>query len=164
MTLDEALALLPDNTTGQISASDLRDIVTAMWGTDDALSARIGVLEAAGDLHTIVGVWQVNQTVGAAPSTGQVTKDQAAFSSVNWLRFTETDVEGTDLGTALLQASVIYMQMRTDRTKWVRYDVSGTPTDAGTYIQVPVTYDASNGGTFTNGANALAVIGVVPAP
>lgn len=31
MTLDEMLALLPDNTTGQISAADLREVVTGLF-------------------------------------------------------------------------------------------------------------------------------------
>ena len=31
MTLDELLALLPDNNTGQISAADMRSIVTALY-------------------------------------------------------------------------------------------------------------------------------------
>lgn len=31
MNLDDMLALLPDNTTGQISADDLRQIVTGLW-------------------------------------------------------------------------------------------------------------------------------------
>jgi Ca2+-binding EF-hand superfamily protein len=31
MTLEELLALLPDNTTGEISAADMRTIVTELW-------------------------------------------------------------------------------------------------------------------------------------
>jgi hypothetical protein len=31
-TLDALLALLPDNQTGAISAADLRDVVTGLWG------------------------------------------------------------------------------------------------------------------------------------
>ena len=31
-TLDELLALLPDNTSGQISAADMRQIVSVLWG------------------------------------------------------------------------------------------------------------------------------------
>jgi len=31
VNLDDMLALLPDNTTGQISADDLRQIVTGLW-------------------------------------------------------------------------------------------------------------------------------------
>lgn len=31
LTLDELLALLPDNSSGEISAQDLRDTVTALW-------------------------------------------------------------------------------------------------------------------------------------
>lgn len=30
-TLAELLALLPDNTTGEIDAADMREIVTALW-------------------------------------------------------------------------------------------------------------------------------------
>lgn len=31
-SLDDLLALLPDNTTGEISAADLRAVVTGLWG------------------------------------------------------------------------------------------------------------------------------------
>ena len=37
MDLDDLLALLPDNNTGSIDASDLRTIVTALWNKIEAL-------------------------------------------------------------------------------------------------------------------------------
>lgn len=35
--LEELLELLPDNTTGEIDAADLREIVTALWEKIEAL-------------------------------------------------------------------------------------------------------------------------------
>lgn len=56
-TLAELLALLPDNTTGEISAADLRAVITGVWdeaatataalqGEVTALDARVDALEA----------------------------------------------------------------------------------------------------------------------
>ena len=42
MTLDDLLALLPDNTTGAISAADMRTIVTELY--NDANPAYINVV------------------------------------------------------------------------------------------------------------------------
>lgn len=39
MTLEELLALLPDNTTGQIDAADLRTIVTELFDKTATLAA-----------------------------------------------------------------------------------------------------------------------------
>ena len=46
MTLEELLALLPDNTTGEIDAADLRTVVTELFNKTAAAEARLDALEA----------------------------------------------------------------------------------------------------------------------
>jgi hypothetical protein len=41
MTLDDLLALLPDNTSGEISAADLRTIVTELWNYTASVQATL---------------------------------------------------------------------------------------------------------------------------
>ncbi len=48
MGLDEMLALLPDNTQGDISAADMRAIVTELHTYVQNNEARVDALEAGG--------------------------------------------------------------------------------------------------------------------
>ena len=45
MTLEELLALLPDNTTGQITAADLRAVVTELYNRIVALEDVVAAFE-----------------------------------------------------------------------------------------------------------------------
>jgi hypothetical protein len=46
VTLEELLALLPDNTTGDIDAADMRTVVTELYNANLALMDRVAALEA----------------------------------------------------------------------------------------------------------------------
>lgn len=158
-TLDDLLALLPDNNTGAIDAADLRYIVTELWDytlnvqtavNDGAivaavavedLRARVAALEssaAGGGTQSITGRWQVNPQAGATPGAAQVTSDTGDPDTATWLRFSKTDQANIDLSVPLLKASTVYGQQQGDATSWARFDVTGAPTDGGSYVQVPV--------------------------
>lgn len=42
--LDDLLALLPDNTAGEISAADMREIVTELWNYTVSVQAMVNTL------------------------------------------------------------------------------------------------------------------------
>lgn len=148
MDLDDLLALLPDNTTGAIDASDLRTIVTELYERIENTESRVAALEASGssgDEYTISGVWQVNPTAGATPGGSQVTCDTGLFSTATWLRFATSDKNDLDATAALANATSIYAQQKMNAQNWARYTVSGSPTIGSGYIEVPVTVEAHSG-------------------
>lgn len=63
-TLDQLLALLPDNSSGEISAADLRDVVTGIWG------------------RTLIGGMQADGTLVGAPSGWSAVVDQPGLYTV----------------------------------------------------------------------------------
>jgi hypothetical protein len=71
VTLDELLALLPDNTTGQISAADMRTIVTELY--NDANPAYLNIVNQ-GPANLVASVPWAN-VPGTGPSPLTVTDD-----------------------------------------------------------------------------------------
>lgn len=167
MTLEELLELFPDNTTGEISAADMRVTVTALFSQTEAVEARVAALEAAnpdgeggGDV-SVVGDYALNPTAMATPGTMQVTTSTGSFATTAWLRFADVDYSNTDLTNALMRANAVYAQTKGDSSLWGRWTVTGTPTDASGYIEVPVTFDSGNG-AVTPWQRALFVFRVTP--
>jgi hypothetical protein len=148
LSLEEMLALLPDNTTGEIDAADLRAIITSLSEITTELDTRLAAVEAGGsggDSFSVTGVWQVNPTPNAQPQGGQMTADTVSFAAATLLRFAKIDKLNQDSAAALLNSTAIFMQERMDSSNWVTYDVTGTPSEAGGVISVPVTSDGSSG-------------------
>lgn len=162
MTLDEMLALLPDNSTGAIGADDLRAIVTALWDHDTALSVRVAELEASsgaggGGSPSITGFWQLNPQVGTAPGTMQITADAFPLSDATWLRFAPVDQQNVDMTAALELADRFFIQQKQDSTHWARLSVAGALTDMGGYIEVPVVWLDGSGTVSQAGWQDVAV-------
>jgi hypothetical protein len=86
MTLDELLALLPDNNTGAIDAADLRTIVTDLFTKAGAAAA--GVVSVAGDVSALAsrvtgvegGLSTVNQNFDAL--FGQVQNHESRIGAL----------------------------------------------------------------------------------
>lgn len=146
-TLNEWLALLPDNSTGAIDAADLRSIVTDVWNTDAELTARIGALENTGDggIITVAGRWQINPQAGAIPGGQQVTADTNDLSEATWLRFTPFDQKNDDMTNFLMNATAIYAQQQANAANWTYWDAPGAGVSHGSYIEVPVTFVRGEG-------------------
>lgn len=152
-TLDELLALLPDNDTGEIDAVDLRTIVTELWNQGADIAARVSALEASsggGDgTITANGRWQYNSQSGAVPGGMQVTADSGELALATWLRFAKFDQNNNDMTLALMGATTVFAQQQADSGSWARYTVNGSPTDGGSYVQVPVQYVTGDGSSAT---------------
>lgn len=150
-TLEELLALLPDNSTGEISAADLREIVTQQWANDEALLARVAALEAThagetgGDQFSVTGVWQVNPIAGSTPQGAQMSGNTSTLSTATILKFAALDKLNQDSTAALMASTAIFAQMKMNSSNWVTFDVSGTPSVAGGIVTVPVTVQGSSG-------------------
>src|SRR5262245_20023038 len=124
MTLDEMLALLPDNTTGEISPADLRAIVTDLY---DAA-------HTTGDAYAYK--WS---TSGSAPNTGYVTLDQPWQTFASKALVSETTADGIALGFGVLDAAVASRVWVTNAAgaKLIA-DVTGPSVDQGPYREIPI--------------------------
>jgi hypothetical protein len=79
MTLDEMLALLPDNSAGEISASDLREIVSGLW-------------EVLVDASVRSAAYKYTKTLGLTP--GQVGLQPAWVDTANVLQVSDSVTSG----------------------------------------------------------------------
>jgi hypothetical protein len=136
MTLDEMLALLPDNSTGQISAADLRSIVTDMYH----LAASLG--------QAFSYVWETSDT---SPGSGKVTMDQPWQSSASQLYISETTQDGAVLTFAGVDNAFeaqIWVNNATGSS--VRAKVTGPSVDLGSYRQIPISVMSVTGASPAN--------------
>jgi len=146
MTLDELLALLPDNDTGDIGADDLRTIVQELY-----IAA-----------HTIFATYAFNWSTDQTPPTGKVSLNADWSTSSVLCHVSETTANGvnTPFGWADELASV---QFTLGGQNGVRMtgNVSGVSVDQGTYRDVPVTISSATGTPANNQLLTLALV-VVP--
>jgi hypothetical protein len=163
VTLDDLLALLPDNTSGDIAAADMRTIVTELWNQGAGVQAagqaayvslddRVAALEGgtATPTYQASGRWQVNPQPGT-PGGMQVSADQASWAAASVLRFAVVDQHNNDVRNVLTLAVDVFGQSQADDANWSRWEVTGTPTDHGAYVEIPV--------AFVNGAGSIAAAG-----
>ena len=148
-TLDDLLALLPDNNVGAIDAADLRTIVTSIWEAGAGVEARVTALElqeSGGSTVSITGVWTAMPAAGATPSNKQTSTSTGDYSTTAWLRFSTTDKDNTDLTAAMSAASRVYMQAKTNSGNWANFTVDSA-TNFGGYVELSVTLVSSDGST-----------------
>ena len=98
-TLDELLALLPDNTTGEISAEDMREVVTGLWDETELAVKTVNDLppDETGNVETPEGITLL--PAGSEPPVGSPPGIYAfipsgvpeVFASISY------DTEGNDV-------------------------------------------------------------------
>lgn len=97
----------------------------------------------------LTGRWQFNANAGTAPGGQQFTLSHASAASVTWIRVADRDQGNTDFTGLMMNlgaGDVVLIQQQADSNNWARFEVNGDPTDAGNYIQIPVTHVESNTG------------------
>jgi hypothetical protein len=123
MTLDQMLALLPDNNTGQIKAADLRSIVTDMW--------------TVANTQALIFNYQYN--TATAPQNGKtnIAWTLAAFV----LAVSKQTGDGGQLPVAVINdtANNVFTLSSGDRSHLIRGTITGLSVDQGSYVTFPVT-------------------------
>jgi len=172
-TLQDLLDLLPDNSTGDIDAADLRTVVTDLWnqtvgvetevtGNADAVAlwaattnARIDALEeATGGDRTVSAVYRLDAAPSGDPSGGEVTTNTGALATASSLRFAALDRNGVDL-TNLFASGVtkVSAQDKDNASNWAKWTVAGAATSPSMGdFDLAVTL-VSSAGTLTAGQN-----------
>jgi len=145
--LDELLALFPDNTTGDISAADMRQAMTLLAGNMLTNSARITAVERETPTLgiSVSGLWQLYPEVNGVPGNEQATCDTGSFGTATVLNLNNIAQGGTNWRNNLLGAASIYAQQQTNPDNWIKYTVRATPTDHGTWVAIPVTVADGHG-------------------
>jgi hypothetical protein len=96
-----------------------------------------------------IGEWTFRDTTTAPPSSGQIRLNHAnqTLATLMWVH--HLTALGKDVKNYLeffVHAdSQIYIQTKDDSSKWQLYDVTGEPTDGGTYLTIPIVWNS--GGT-----------------
>jgi hypothetical protein len=122
-SLADLLALLPDNTTGDIGANDLRTIVTELWN----------------QARTYGNLYAYRWDTGAVPATGKLTMDQPWQLTATKLLLSETTDDGLALTFALIDnATSGTVWLSTSAGSKLEAAVLGPTVDLGTYREVPV--------------------------
>ena len=123
MTLDDLLALLPDNSTGEIDAADLRAIVTELWNVANS-QALVLVYEYVTSTAPALGKVNIAWTTSATTlAVSEQTSDGGALPVAV--------IDGTDQNTFVLANG--------DRSAMVRGTITGNSTDQGSYRTFAVT-------------------------
>lgn len=92
--------------------------------------------------------WSWTTKTADAAANGQVGINNAAWVSatqVNLNEKTTGNVDTTNFMARIKVGDEFYIQQKTDATRWGKYQVTGTPTDQGTWWSWPVTYEDSSG-------------------
>jgi hypothetical protein len=142
VNLDEMLALLPDNDTGDISAADLRAIVTELH----ELASTLGQ------------VFSYQWTPTAPVNTGRLTMDVNWDPSATKLLISETTDSGQVLSFEALDGSSARVRLASGGSL-LHADVTGPSVDLGNYREVPIAVTEVIGSAPA--ANAKVQVGVL---
>lgn len=155
------LALLPDNTTGDISPQDIRDVVSSLYvrapditsysGADTAAPATAGDIEYSSTTESISGYSGIPVTIHLTDVVGYIQYWQA--NAIYWLRY-RVSLDGGSTWASSGRISPLWKDegnngSATDRRHMAGHGaiVTGTPTGN---IVVQLGFEWSSGGT-TNG-------------
>lgn len=147
MTLEEILALLPDNSVGAIDAADLRTAVTELW----ARSSTVGQ------------VFSYRWATSPGPGTGRVAGPWVIGSGI--VQLSETTEDGATLSYAILDAlpGTVLRVIADGGASVLRATVTGLSVDQGNYRDVPVLVESVTGpAPAANAKVSVAITGVIP--
>lgn len=131
MTLDELLALLPDNTIGEISAADLRTIVTDLFTAAHAVGDRVAYGWSASD---------------SSPPNGKLFLSGGWTMTPGTAAISETTGDGVPMAfTAIDRGDDVRMLFTGPANQTLRLDLNGPSVDQGTYREVPYVVTAVAG-------------------
>lgn len=94
------------------------------------------------------GVWQYNNTIGPPPAAGRFRFDTLTIGAITNIYIYQISGESVDAGyffSTLVVNDQVFIQQKTDATRWLRARVSALPTDNGTWWTIPVAIISSSG-------------------
>lgn len=146
LTLDEMLTLLPDNTAGEISAADLRDIVTSLHGLAELVSTAFSYQWAA----------------DVPPANGTLSTDAWSMAATEIFISNYTQDEEALTYSVLDGAATKYVLMSTTEGSRMRATITGPSVDQTTYRVLPISVDSKSGPQPSAGQNVTLTVVVGP--
>lgn len=116
------LALLPDNTAGDISPADLRAIVTDLYNA----------------AHTIGSTSTYDWTDDQTPAAGKVSLNQGWQTFSTTMNLSERTAEGGTLSFTAIDAGPIRLIFYPASGGHLKLDTTGPSTDQGGFRSVPI--------------------------
>jgi hypothetical protein len=157
----------PQGPTGATGATGAQGVPGATGATgpqgaqgvkgDTGATGAQGPPGAANAAYTDTWTW-TTKTADAA-TAGQVGVNQGFGSIVTQINLNEKTTNNADVTNFLGRVKVgdsIYLQQKTDSSRWGRYQITSPPTDQGTWWSWPVTF-LEGGGNLPNGNADVAV-------
>lgn len=137
----------PETDISETNFKILQDQINAESATRESTDADILALinSTGGGTTALVGEWQLSLTPGAPIKKQQLSCDTGTFGTATSLFFKKVDLTNADMTPVIQLATVIYAQLKSDSTNWIRYSVDGAMIDHGDYVEVPVLYVTSAG-------------------
>lgn len=134
MTLDDLLALLPDNNSGQIGADDLRTIVTELYNS----------------AHRNYAVIPYQYSNSASPAAGKINIDWSMAATT--LNVSDAGSDGSSLSFGVIDSNTTndFNLSNADDTVLIEGVITGPSTDNGTYRTWPVTISRVLGSAPSN--------------
>jgi hypothetical protein len=141
----------------KLAGDDFLGIPSRYYGSDKSGNAGFFLLPKSPD----TGLWLFStSTTMTNPGTGVVRLNSATASSATAIAISSTTDGGTDasqLLQSLQKGDLVFLQDNDDTSKWLRFNVKGTPTNNTTWYQLPVSY-ASSAGAIPSNNDHLAVL------
>jgi hypothetical protein len=109
---------------------------------------------ASNAAYTSTWSWTTKTTDAA--SRGQVGVNAATWAAVTQVNVNEQNGNNADVSAFMARVKVgdeIYLQQKTDATRWGRYQITALPTDQGTWWSWPVSYEDGDGNPPNNNAD-----------
>lgn len=121
-------------------------------GTDGAPGAPgvDGIQGPPGSTNAIYSdIWSWTTSTSAASASGQIGLNAATWAATTQININEQTKDGRNVSVlAFPRFSVgdqLYLQHKTDPTRYAYFTISGAPVDNGTWWSIPVTFDRGNG-------------------
>lgn len=145
--------------------SDLEFLATAtptanqFYGTDDS-SVRGFYDVDAKTLYSQLWTWTTKTT--DANTSGQIGLNTAAWNTATVLNINERTTDNRDMTPAFnilfVTGNQVYIQMKTDATRFARYLITGAGTDHGTWWSFPISHQDSGGAILAGNTPTVATI------
>ena len=117
-------------------------------------------------------IWTWTPKLTDANTSGQVGTNNAAWASVTQINLNNQAADNRDMSagypTLFMVGNEIYLQMKTDATRYATYIINAAGTNQGTWWSFPVTYKSSAGALLSGNTPTVVTIfvsggGVPPA-
>lgn len=131
-----------------IDAGNVRGPTGSTGPTGDTGPA--GVQGPPGSVNAIYSdIWSWTTSLTVASSLGQVGLNAASWAAATQINMNEQTKDGRNVSVLAFPriniGDQLYIQHKTDPTRYAYYTVSGAPVDNGTWWAFPVTFDRGGG-------------------